>query len=343
MAKVVNGTVTFAPGELAETFVKYREQLFIVVFRTMAELLKHVSVQQGIRFREIWNSVTGEFEIGNFDKRKKGDSGVEIQGRIFETFKGNLVQPIDPTAIYKSIWGSNVNNGDALKTTPIVQLIATYLVRKVWERVLENVFEAEHDPTDTKTTKKWFNGFKTIILKDMKGDNYPQQVLISDSKEHNNVFFLDKYKDGDGTIGFTDENAEDILDDFIFSRDGKLLERDTKLFINFLDYHKYCKAYRSNHGSLPYNTAFDKKVMEGAPKVEIVPLTFVPKNFMLLTPKSNAYVLYNQKTQDERYLIEKSLDTHYDVDVIVDAFFGTQFESVDKSVFSCAMVKPEGV
>ena len=56
--------------------------------------------------------------------------------------------------------------------------------------------------------------------------------------------------------------------------------------------------------------------------------------FMLMTPKNNIFCLYNQKTADEGYLAEKSLKNHYDVDIITNAFFGTQFESVSPEVLS---------
>lgn len=99
-------------------------------------------------------------------------------------------------------------------------------------------------------------------------------------------------------------------------------------------YHYYTEAYQLNHGSLPYNTNYDKRTLEGASNVEFAPLANVPDDFLLLTPKSNILALFNQKTSDETYIVEKSLDNHYDVDFIANMFFGTQFESVSKEIFS---------
>ena len=64
-----------------------------------------------------------------------------------------------------------------------------------------------------------------------------------------------------------------------------------------------------------------------------MPLSCVPDDFLLLTPKSNILALFNQKTDDETFLVERSLDNHYDVDFIANMFFGTQFYSVSPEVF----------
>ena len=130
------------------------------------------------------------------------------------------------------------------------------------------------------------------------------------------------------------ENAEDVIKDVFWSRNAKLRRLKLKLFMSDLCYHYYTEAYQLNHGSLPYNTAYDKKTLEGASNVELVPLANVPDDFMLLTPKSNILALFNQKTDDETFIVERSLDNHYDVDFIANMFFGTQFLSVSKETFS---------
>ena len=53
---------------------------------------------------------------------------------------------------------------------------------------------------------------------------------------------------------------------------------------------------------------------------------------MLLTPKSNIFLVFNQQTEDEKFLVEKSLKNLYDVDFIANYFFGTQFQSVSPEV-----------
>ena len=111
------------------------------------------------------------------------------------------------------------------------------------------------------------------------------------------------------------------------------------MFISDMTYHYYTEAYQTRHGALPYNQSYDKRTLEGASNVELVPLSCVPADFMLITPKTNILLLYNQKTADENYIVEKSLSNHYDMDFIANMFFGTQYESVSPEVFAVAEKK----
>ena len=266
--------------------------------------------------------------IGNYSKTKHEEADVSIDPRIFQTYFGNVIKGIDPNAIYQSIWGSNVTKGDALKNVPIVNQVCAYLVKKVGETMLMNVFTAKHDASDTSKTAKWFDGFKTILDADAAGTNELQKVLISGA--------IGNLVEGDDSI--TADNAEDLIKDFYWSEvdnplaAAKLRSQQLKLFMSDQTYHFYTEAYQTNHGSLPYNQAYDKRTLDGASNVEFVPLPCVPNDFLLLTPKNNAYLLYNQKTDDEQFLVKPSLNNHYDVDFIMNYFFGTQFESVSPEV-----------
>lgn len=323
MGKTV-GNVTFTPEELATTFKTYRQELIVMVMLSMQQLLDHVSIRTGIRYRDIVSEMSGNFEFGNYKKDKLGKGSVDIKGRVFETFFGNCVEPIDPNAIYQSIWGSNVTKGDGLKNVSIVLQVASYIVKKIWENTLLNSFTATHDASDTTATSKWFNGFKTIIDNDIAGTNEDKQIKIS--ADINNLQL--------GTASISKDNAEDLIKDFFWSRKEKLRGQQLKLFMSDMSYHYYTESYQLAHGSLPYNQTYDKKTLEGASNVELVPLSFVPSDFLLLTPKSNIFALYNQKTDDENYICEKSLNNHYDIDIIANAFFGTQFQSVSPEIFS---------
>ena len=294
----------------------------------MQVLAQHCNVRTGIRYRETVTQLSANAEIGNYSKTKHEDAAVNIDPRVFQTFFGNIIQGIDPNAIYQSIWGSNVTKGDGLKNVPIVNQVCAYLVKKVGENMLMNSFTAKHDASDTKSTAKWFDGFKTILDADAAGTNELQKVLISTA--------LGNLVEGAESI--SKDNAEDLIKDFYWSEAGdalaanKLRSQQLKLFMSDQAYHFYTEAYQVNHGSLPYNQAYDKRTLDGASNVELVPLPCVPKDFLLLTPKSNIYLVFNQKTDDETFLVEKSLDNHYDVDFIMNYFFGTQFESVSPEI-----------
>lgn len=328
MASIKIGNVTYGAEELSRTFQTYRRDFIVMPFLAMAALAKHCNVRTGIRYRETVSQMSSDAEIGNYSKTKHEDAEVSIDPRIFQTFFGNVIKGIDPNAIYQSIWGSNVTKGDGLKNVPIVNQVCAYLVKKVGETMLMNVFTAKHDASDTSKTAKWFNGFKTILDADAAGTNELQKILISGG--------IGNLVEGDDSISA--DNAEDLIKDFYWSEVGnplaaaKLRSQQLKLFMSDQAYHFYTESYQTNHGSLPYNQAYDKRTLDGASNVEFVPLPCVPNDFLLLTPKNNAYLLYNQKTDDEQFLVKPSLDNHYDVDFIMNYFFGTQFESVSPEV-----------
>ncbi len=328
MASIKIGNVTYGAEELSKTFQTYRKEFVIMPFLAMEQLAKHMNVRTGIRYRETVSQMSTDAEISNYSKTKHQDADVKIDPRVFETFFGNIVQGIDPNAIYQSIWGSNVTKGDGLKNVPIVVQVCGYLVKKIGEKMFMNSFTAKHDSTDTTSTSKWFNGFQTILENDVAGTNYTNKVLIS--ADIGNLV--------EGAESITADNAEDLVKDFYWNQVGnpaaaaKLRSQQLKLFMSDQAYHFYTESYQTNHGSLPYNQAYDKKSLDGASNVEFVPLPCVPDDFLLLTPKNNAYLLFNQKTDDDKFLVEKSLSNHYDVDFIMNYFFGTQFESVSPEV-----------
>lgn len=328
MASIKIGNVTYGAEELSKTFQTYRKEFVIMPFLAMEQLAKHMNVRTGIRYRETVSQMSTDAEISNYSKTKHQDADVKIYPRVFETFFGNIVQGIDPNAIYQSIWGSNVTKGDGLKNVPIVVQVCGYLVKKIGEKMFMNSFTAKHDSTDTTSTSKWFNGFQTILDNDVAGTNYTKKVLIS--ADIGNLV--------EGAESITADNAEDLIKDFYWNQVGnpaaaaKLRSQQLKLFMSDQAYHFYTESYQTNHGSLPYNQAYDKKSLDGASNVEFVPLPCVPDDFLLLTPKNNAYLLFNQKTDDDKFLVEKSLSNHYDVDFIMNYFFGTQFESVSPEV-----------
>ena len=328
MASIQVGNVTFGAEELSKTFQTFRQDFIIMPFLAMEALAKHTNVRTGIRYRETVSQMAANAEIGNYSKSKFEDAAVTVDPRVFETFFGNIVQGIDPNAIYQSIWGSNVTKGDGLKNVPIVNQVCAYLVKKIGENMFMNSFTAKHDATDTSKTAKWFNGFKTILDNDAAGTNHQAKVLIS--ADLGNLV--------EGAESITADNAEDLIKDFYWNQVGnpaaaaKLRSQQLKLFLSDQAYHFYTESYQTNHGSLPYNQAYDKKSLDGASNVDFVPLPCVPDDFLLLTPKNNAYLLFNQKGDDEQFLVEKSLKNHYDVDFIMNYFFGTQFESVSPEV-----------
>ena len=114
MASIKIGNVTYGAEELSKTFQTYHKEFVIMPFLAMEQLAKHMNVRTGIRYRETVSQMSTDAEISNYSKTKHQDADVKIDPRVFETFFGNIVQGIDPNAIYQSIWVSNVTKGDGL-------------------------------------------------------------------------------------------------------------------------------------------------------------------------------------------------------------------------------------
>lgn len=318
---VVDPQVTFTPEELSTSFQKYRKELIVMPMFAMAAAMQHMGFRDGIRYKEHLHEMKGNFEFGNYDKYKKGDGAISIVQRTLETFFGNCIEPIDPNSIYKTLWGSDITKGEALKNVDWTMRVCAYIMKKLGENMFLNMWTAKHDPTDTTKTAKWFNGFCT--LEDI------EIAAGTMTKELRNLYYLPE--------AFNASNAEDLINDFFWGDAAAgwlgvhtlLRGQKVKLFMSETVKHYYEVAYQTNHGALPYNQQFTKAYLEGKPNVEFVALSNVPENYLSLTPKGNILTLWNLRTADETFLCEKSLTSHYDVDFLANMFYGEQYESIN--------------
>ena len=328
---VVDPKTTFTPEALADAFQKYRTELITMPMFAMAMAMQHMGYADGIRYREHIHEMKGKFQMGNFDKYKKGNGEVDIVQRTLETFLGNCIEPIDPISIYKSLGGSDVTKGEALKNVPWVKRVCGYIMKQLGENMFNVMWTAKRDETDTTATKKWFNGFCEIENVEMLAGKMSQEI--------GNLYYLPE--------AVTTENAEDLLKDFYWGNvaagwkgvDVKLRSQNLKLFMSDWTKHCYEEAYQMNHGALPYNQQYEKAHLEGAPRVQFVALPNVPNNYLSLTPKNNIMTLWNQRSKDETFLVEKSLTSHYDVDFIANMFYGEQYQSINPEMLCAARLK----
>lgn len=324
---VVDPKTTFTPETLSTAFQKYRTELITMPMFSMQPALQHMGFRDGIRYKEHVHELTGKFQMGNFAKYKKGNGATDIKQRTLETFLGNCIEPIDPVSIYKSLWGSDVTKGEGLKHVPWVKRVCAFIVAQLGEHMFDVMWTAKHDPSNTTDTSKWFDGFCTIEDREIADGTMSQDL--------GNFYALSE--------AITADNAEDIIKDFLWG-DGaswkgihkKLRGQRLKIFMSDNMKHLYEEAYQKNHGSLPYNLQYEKAHAEGMPNAEFVPLANVPDNYLCVTPKNNILSLWNQRGNDENFLVEKSLTSHYDVDFIANMFYGEQYLSINKEMLCVA-------
>lgn len=326
---VVDPKVTFSPESLSTAFQRYRTELIVMPMYAMAKATQHMGYRDGIRYMEHVHEMGGKFQMGNFDKYKKGDGAMDIKQRTLQTYLGNCIEPIDPVSIYKSLWGSDITNPNKLANVPWVKRVCAYVMAQIGEHMYNVMWTAKRDPADTEVTSKWFDGFCTIEDKEIAAGTM--------SKELGNYYELPE--------AITADNAEDILKDFVWGAagwngvDGKLLDQKVKIFMSTRTKHYYEESYQKNHGSLPYNLQYEKAHLDGMPNAEFVALGNVPDDYMSITPKNNILTLWNQKTEDETFIVKPSLTSHYDVDFISNMFYGEQYQSINKEMLCVARKK----
>lgn len=330
-ATAVDPRTTFTPQSLTESMQKYRTELLTMPMFAMQAALEHMAVRTGIRYKEHVHEMSGDFEIGPYDKYKMGKGEIAIKQRTLETFFGNCIEPIDVNSVYQTLWGSDISKGDALKNVPWTKRICAYIFAQLGEKLFMEMWTAKRNAAG-KTTHDLFNGFLAIEDAEINAGTM--------SKENQNFYTLPQG-------GITAENAEDILNDFIWGvgqwkgvhkklRDA----RGLKLFMSDRTKHYYEVAYQTNHGALPYNQQFTKAHLDGKPNIEFVALANVPDDYLCLTAKNNILSLWNQKGSDETFLVEKSLTSHYDVDFIANLFYGEQYLSVNKEMLAVMKAAP---
>ena len=330
-ATAVDPQTTFTPQSLTESMQKYRTELMTMPMFAMQAALEHMAVRTGIRYKEHVHEMSGDFEIGPYDKYKMGKGEIAIKQRTLETFFGNCIEPIDVNSVYQTLWGSDISKGDALKNVPWTKRICAYIFAQLGEKLFMEMWTAKRNAAG-KTTHDLFNGFLAIEDAEINAGTM--------SMEEQNFYTLPQG-------GITAENAEDILNDFIWGvgqwkgvhkklRDA----RGLKLFMSDRTKHYYEVAYQTNHGALPYNQQFTKAHLDGKPNIEFVALANVPDDYLCLTAKNNILSLWNQKGSDETFLVEKSLTSHYDVDFIANLFYGEQYLSVNKEMLAVMKAAP---
>lgn len=83
-------------------------------------------------------------------------------------------------------------------------------------------------------------------------------------------------------------------------------------------------------GHVPYNTSFEKTVLEGSNgRCELVPLANKAGSpFIHLTTKSNMLVGFGNGADAENITVEKH--HAFKLDYIATMYFGTEFESISK-------------
>ena len=137
--------IEITPDELKKSFITYRKDILQMPILALEEVTKYMQLRQGVRYAEEVGELAGSFEIGPFSYTRIDDEQVKIVGRKLETFLGSGVKEFNPISVVQSIYGSAVVQGDALKNTPITNLVAMYLFKLLGEAFRNSIFTAKRN------------------------------------------------------------------------------------------------------------------------------------------------------------------------------------------------------
>ena len=291
---------------------KYRKELLRMPVLRVAEVLKNMTIRPGIRFEEKLYSIDADMQFGPYDPKRTEDLGVDINPRTLKTFFGSVRREFDPNQFYKTVLGSSITKGEALKATEITRLVLSILSGKLGDHLARVIFSAKRNDAGT-TTDTLFNGFDTITTAEITSGSL--------AAEKKNLFeFTDKI---DAT------NAVDLIKAFLRSGDDFLMSQsDLKLFMPYQVWYDYLDDYKLTTGAISYNQSYRQIHPEGFENVTFVPM-FQKRGseFMQLTTKNNMLIGVNQMGEEESIVVEK-----HDVVLLTffaTLFFGCDYESID--------------
>lgn len=309
-------------ADLKKSAVQYRKELLIMPVIAASATLQHMTARPGVGGREVVGELSGNIELGPYDATRVDNDGVAVTPRTLETFLGSVVKRFDPNEAAKTVYGSLVTQGDALKDTDIAYQVLTFLSGKLGQGLNQAIWSAKRNDSGT-TTKDLFDGFDTITAAEITAGN------IAAAK--GNYAAL--------TDDITEQNALDILMALYEQADDNLQGVPTKMFLPFDIYRKYNKAYLATFGSVAYNTEYKKTFLEGSDgQCELVPLASKKgSEYIHLTTQGNMLYGYGDGLAQEKVAIEKYHE--FLLSYVATMFFGTQFESISPERLFVAKLK----
>ncbi|MDM8309682.1 hypothetical protein [Phocaeicola barnesiae] len=307
-----NGHVKITDEQLAKSAVKYRKELLMMPVLAMAVSLQHMTQRPGVRGKEVVGELSGDIELGPYDEGREDTDGVSINPRTLETFLGSVVKKFSPNSVWQTVYGNLISKGEALKNVDITRQVLAFLTAKLGANLNAVLWSAVRNAEGTKS-KDLFNGFDTITKTEKDASKISASL--------GNMFVIE---------AISKDNAVDVLKTFYRAADPVLREAQTKLFIPQGVYDNYVDDYQATVGHVPYNTGFEKTVLEGSNgRCELVPLANKAGSpFLHLTTKSNMLVGYGNGADNENITVEKH--HAFKLDFVATTYFGAEFETISK-------------
>ncbi|MBD5379573.1 MAG: hypothetical protein HDR74_06765 [Bacteroides sp.] len=311
-------SVVITQEQLAKSAAKYRKELLKLPVLALAPILKYMTLRTGIRDSETVGELAGSFEFGPYDRKRRDESDITISPRTLQVFLGNAVKCFDPNDVVSSIYGSSITNGDGLKKVDIVTQVVSFLCGKLGEGLARHIFDAVRDAGKT-DTKSLFNGFDTILLKEITDGNV--------SEDKGNLFKFAEAITADNAVDMITSFCRAAHDELLGVEDGADANNGLYLFVPRQIVYNYRDDYKTTTGHSPIYDEFNQMTVEGFPNIRFVPAAGKAKSKIIqLTSRKNSLVGVNGA--DEREKIEINKYHNFELDFAATMFFGTQYESI---------------
>ncbi len=312
--------LTINSDDLAKGAKTLSKQLLLTATHRLRDLNKYLTVIPGIQSSiNIAELFAQNIELAPYKASRRSELEATIINRNLDVYLGSSDYTFDPNLYYRSAYGMLQTKGIALTKGNLIATMMTLLSKTVSDKLYEHLWDAKRKD-DGDLTKDLFNGFDTLTQTELTAGN------------------LSAAKENYAPIGaITELNAVDKFKDFVESADDKLLDQpNLGLYVSTKQYNSYCRAYQSEHGSLPYNNEYRKVTVEsGAGDITLIKMpNKTGSNFIQLAPKSVMVVGLDNQSNDEKVIVEKH--SVFNLDFAMTLRLGCQIATLDKTYFKVA-------
>ena len=306
--------VKFTPEQYAEAAAKFRGPLLAVPYLSLSAILQYMTPRLGVTGEEIVGESTVKAQLHPYrpDEIQKAD--VDIKLRILKTYFGTCNLNFIPNNVITTIIGHKASQakGDGLKSTISAQMVLTNVAKYIGEDLGYAIWKGVRNPAG-KTTMDLFDGFDEITRKEIESGNL--------SEENGNYLKVP---------AITKANAVDVFKQILYALHPVLRRTECFMYVAPELADLYNECFQMSHSGLIYNDKYEQVVVEGSSKkLIIVPMAEkAGSNYIQVCPKTNMLVGMDQMSDKESVNVGKySSDT---LTFEMRAFYGAQFESIDK-------------
>ena len=314
------GGVNITSEQLATSAATNRKELLKMPILSLGAALNYFTIRTGIRYAETTGEIDGDFELAPYDPYRVDREDMKIKGRTLYTYFGDVVKEFHPNSVYKTIYGSSITSGDALKNVPIVYQILSLMAGKIGKGLRLHLFDAIRNEKGKKT-KDLFNGADTIAKTEIEAGNI--------SVANGNLFEFPDVIDSTNAVDLITAFCRAASDELLEANDGEDSKGDgLLLYVPRSIVYAYRDDYKATTGNSPIYDKFNQMVVEGYDNIRFVPFAGKAKSDIIqLSTKGNMLIGTDQMSNLENITVEKH--HAFILQFIATMFFGFQYESIN--------------